>query len=238
MSGSSSAAQEPKKKLTSKEMLAIEDGSQAILGIDEAGRGAWAGPATIGYYLINGPLPEFFARVRDSKKVSPKKRNELAKLLKEAPFTSLVGIVAHTSIDSKGLSYAMCESVAKHIKMLRSRIEVANALIVLDGTRSTWPVLEECFIIQGIEHLWKRVRFIIAGDDRVKAIGAASILAKTTRDNVFHSEYARAYPGYGFETNVGYGSTVHQKALRELGPCRIHRRSYKPVAQVLDGEED
>ncbi len=193
-------------------------GSALIIGVDEVGYGCIAGPVTVGAAVA--PANWADARVRDSKKVEHNRRAFLAKNVLVPPTVAFSIVLNHTSqvIDSMGVDKAKKDLMTQVIRICRARYP--NALVVLDGND---PPL-------GFEDDRNLVYFPKA-DDLVKAVSAASILAKEDRDEcmrLLHLEY----PRYGFGNHVGYGTEQHTLALAEFGPCPIHRFSYRNVQEV------
>ena len=187
-------------------------GLNVIAGVDEAGRGPLAGPVAAAAVIL--PLSFVCQGLNDSKKLSPAKRDEL--------YGRLTGDKAVIW----SLAYAGVEEIdeinilrATHVAMARAvgGLGVAVDHCLIDGLPMRgfpWPH-------EGI----------VKGDGLSLSIAAASVIAKVSRDRVM-LEYAREFPQYGFERHMGYGTKEHLEALRIHGPCRIHRRSFQPVAQL------
>lgn len=175
-------------------------------GCDEAGRGCLAGPV----YAAAVILPPNFRNkwINDSKKLSAEDRYELRPEIERKAIAWAVGIVSHTEIDEINILNASFLGMHRAIDQLAVKPE----LLLIDGNRfNRYP---------GIDH-----RCIIGGDGRFKSIAAASILAKTYRDD-FMKNAARQFPVYGWETNMGYATREHRDAIREHGLCELHRRSF------------
>jgi ribonuclease HII len=181
------------------------DYCQYICGIDEAGRGPVAGPVVAGAVVL--PKDCRILYVNDSKKLSEKKREELYDVIMEKALSVGVGIVSHERIDEINILQATYEAM---------RMAIGSLTVVPD------VLLNDAVTIPGIDI--PQVP-IIKGDAKSLTIGAASIIAKVTRDRIM-VEYDSVYPGYGFARHKGYETAVHAQALRELGPCPIHRRSF------------
>ncbi|MBQ8996731.1 ribonuclease HII [Candidatus Saccharibacteria bacterium] len=200
---------------------------KAILGLDEVGRGPWAGPLVIGACILpreaSGELPAWTADLTDSKKLTEKKRTALAEaILDKAPATGL-GWVSSREIDSLGLA----ESLKLAARRAVSEVKLKNAPfteIIIDGTVN---------FLAGTP-LERYVTTLKKADLLIKEVSAASIIAKVARD-AYMTSLATVYPGYGFERHVGYGTAAHRAALAQLGPCPEHRFSFGPVA-VASGE--
>lgn len=176
-----------------------------IAGMDEAGRGPLAGPVVACAVILPNGLS--ISGVDDSKKLTPKKREELYSQILEQAVCYGVGIVSAARIDEINILNATYEAMKKAVAALNPAPEI---------------LLNDAVKVPGI-HIPQVP--IIKGDAKSITIAAASIVAKVSRDRIME-EYALTYPGYGFEANKGYGSEQHIKALKELGPSPIHRRSF------------
>jgi len=184
-----------------------------IVGIDEVGRGCWAGPVVAGAVI----LPETFdlPGLRDSKKVPRAARERLSLQIKQQALAVGLGWVNNREVDDYGLSWAVKQSGLRAL----ARLEMIFDHVMLDGKHN---YLRD-------EPLSTEV--IVGGDDLVPAISAAAILAKVARDR--YMKYMDiSFPEYGFARHVGYGTHEHSAALSSLGVTPIHRRTYKPVALV------
>lgn len=192
-----------------------------ILGLDEVGRGPWAGPLVIGAVVlpreVNGELPVWTDGLTDSKKLSAKKREELSKVILENATATGLGWVSAREIDSLGLS----ESLKLAARRAVAEVKLKNAPfteIIIDGTVN---------FLAGTP-LERYVTTLKKADFLIKEVSAASIIAKVARDEYMKS-LATIYPDYGFEKHVGYGTAAHRAALAQLGPCPEHRSSFKPI---------
>jgi len=181
-----------------------------ICGVDEAGRGPIAGPVFAAAVILDPRRP--IAGLRDSKLLSPMRREALALAIREAALSWSVASASVEEIDRLNILQASLLAMRRAVDGL----VVAPDEALVDGVHC--PPLA-C-----------RARAIVKGDRDVAAISAASILAKTTRDAVL-VDLDRTYPGYGFARNKGYGTAEHLAALERLGPSPAHRRSFAPVAQ-------
>lgn len=191
----------------------------AILGIDEVGRGPWAGPLVIGAVILPSPLPDWANELTDSKKLTVKKREALNEIiLKEALATGL-GWVSGKELDEIGLSNALKLAARRAVEAVQKK-KVPFSEIIIDGTIN---------FLTGTK-LERYVTVLPKADFLIKEVSAASIIAKVARDHYMY-ELANKFPGYGFEKHVGYGTAAHQKALKELGPCAEHRLSFRPVKE-------
>lgn len=195
-----------------------------ILGIDEVGRGPWAGPLVVGACVLHdNPREEWQEQLADSKQLTAKRREVLEPLiLKEAAATGL-GWVSAEELDRVGLSEALRLACRRAVKEVRTA-KVPFSEIIIDGTIN--------FLTN--TSLGTYVTNIKKADALVKEVSAASIIAKVARDR-YMIALAEKYPGYGFEKHVGYGTKAHKEALVTLGPCPEHRQSFRPIRD-LQGE--
>ena len=186
----------------------------AILGIDEVGRGPWAGPLVVGACVLGDAQIE---GLTDSKKLTAKKREALAPIIQEKAAVGL-GWVSAKELDEIGMTAALCKACREAVK----QIHVPFHEIIIDGTIN---FLRDTPLASHVQVLTK-------ADLLVPEVSAASIVAKVARDNYMY-KLAEKYPGYGFEKHVGYGTAAHRKALEELGVCPEHRKSFRPIAEML-----
>ncbi|MEE9545558.1 MAG: ribonuclease HII [Rhodospirillales bacterium] len=186
-----------------------------VAGVDEAGRGPWAGPVVAGAAILDrAGLSGVLRRgLDDSKKLKRRRREELFEAL-EAEARIGIGAAEVAEIDSLNILRASLLAMARAV----GDLGVVPELALVDGNRQ--PNLA-CPVV-----------CVIKGDGRSLSIAAASIAAKVTRDRIM-ADLARAHPGYGWERNSGYGTAEHQAALRRLGVTPHHRRSFAPVIKVL-----
>mgnify|MGYP004529381675 FL=1 len=176
-----------------------------ICGIDEAGRGPLAGPVVAAAAVL--PKDCQILYLNDSKKLSEKKRDLLFDEIKEKAVTYGVGIVSPQVIDEINILQATYEAMRQAISQLKVTPEI---------------LLNDAVTIPGVDIMQVP---IIKGDAKSVSIAAASILAKVTRDRMM-AEYDQIYPEYGFAKHKGYGTAAHIAALKEYGPCPIHRRTF------------
>ena len=200
----------------------------AILGIDEVGRGPLAGPLVIGAVILprdeNGELPEWTAELRDSKKLSAKKREALDAVIREKAIFGL-GWVFADELDKVGISEALRLATRRAVEEVQGKAKKMGASfsqIVIDGKIN---------FLSGTK-LGRFVSTAVKADDLVKEVSAASIVAKVARDHYMY-ELGAKYPGYGFEKHVGYGTAAHMAAIRELGVCPEHRKSFEPIKSMV-----
>ena len=184
-----------------------------VAGIDEAGRGALAGPVTAAALILprEPSLSLSLAGVRDSKELTPEQRAECAVRLRQTAVCWGIGFASHAEIDTLGIIQATRLAVLRALDAL----EVQPQHLLLD-----YLLLPESPLPQ---------TSLIKGDARSLTIAGASILAKTARDACM-CEFDRRYPGYGFAAHKGYCTPGHVKALASLGPCSIHRTSFSPIS--------
>ena len=181
-------------------------GFDKICGIDEAGRGPLAGPVVVAGVIM--PQDSMIEGVNDSKKVSEKKREKLYDLIIEEAISYSVAIIGQDVIDDINILNATKKGVEEVVKGL----DVKPDLIIVDALTH--------INTQGIAY-----DSIIKGDAKCYNIAAASILAKVTRDRIMR-QWDEIYPQYGFSSHKGYGTAKHIQAIKEYGPCPIHRRTF------------
>jgi ribonuclease HII len=191
------------------ETLAIAQGLIPC-GVDEAGRGPWAGPVVAAAVVLDPDnIP---AGLNDSKKLTEAKREALFDPIMKSARVG-VGFASVSLIDEINILQATYRAMGEAVTALGN----ATTLALVDGNRA--PPLSI------------RVQTIIEGDGKCLSIAAASIIAKVTRDRVMHDLDA-IHPGYGFAKHKGYGTAAHMAALQRLGPCPAHRKSFKPIATL------
>ena len=199
-----------------------------ILGIDEVGRGPYAGPLVIGACILgdwqNSENAEWIEKLTDSKKLSAKRREELYVLIKEKALAAATGWVSSAEIDEIGLSEALRLATRRAVEQIQ-KTKVPFSESIIDGTMN---------FLAGTK-LEKYVSTLKKGDFLVKEISAASILAKVERDN-YMAKLDTVYPEYGFGKHVGYGTAAHQKAMEEFGLTPEHRRSFRPVREIAENK--
>ena len=187
-------------------------GYRRLAGLDEAGRGAWAGPVVAAAVVLPADvaIAQRLAGVMDSKQLSPRQRERLYPLVEAEAAAVGVGIVAAERIDADGILPATRQAMRQAVL----QIDPPPDFLLIDHVR-----LQQLPISQ---------RSLVKGDAHVLSIAAASIIAKVTRDRLMR-DFARSYPAYQFDRNMGYGTASHRAALDRVGPCPIHRRSFRPV---------
>jgi ribonuclease HII len=196
------------------ESLLIEAGISPLAGVDEAGRGACAGPLVIASVVLSDPFSTELARVRDSKDVSETEREKLFDLVTDLALAVSVIIVPAQEVDQRGVHAANLDGMRRAVQGL----SITPAYVLTDG-----------YAIEGLAipnvAVWK-------GDQVVTCISAASIVAKVTRDRIMR-ELDIQFPNYGFIKHKGYITKVHTEALQEHGPCIEHRRSFANIAALI-----
>jgi len=193
----------------------IDAGITPLAGVDEAGRGACAGPLVIASVILHDPFAEDLAAVRDSKDVSEKERESLCELIVEKAAAISTIIVPPAEVDARGVHAANLDGMRRAVQGL----SITPAYVLTDG-----------YAIDGLGianlAVWK-------GDQVAHCISAASIIAKVTRDRIMR-ELDEQFPQYGFAKHKGYITASHTKALNAHGPCIEHRRSFSNVAALIN----
>jgi len=183
-----------------------ESGLKYIAGIDEAGRGPLAGPVVVGVVIMKPD--SFIEGINDSKKISESKREKLYEQITEEAMAWSVGIVTEKEIDELNILNATKKALEKALDSLQIR--------------------PDRILVDALEHIdTKGVLYtsVIKGDAKIYSISAASIIAKVTRDRIMR-EYDEVYPEYGFAKHKGYGTAAHIGAIKEHGPCPLHRKTF------------
>jgi len=189
-----------------------------VAGIDEAGRGPWAGPVVAGAAVLDRDRLEegLIKGLDDSKKLTSARRDTLLELLTASPAATIsVGVASVEEIDTLNILQATFLAMSRALENLCLSVDIA----LVDGNRA--PALN-C-----------PVKTVIKGDSRSLSIAAGSIMAKVTRDRMM-ATLAAEFPGYGWETNQGYGTAAHREGLNALGVTPHHRRSYAPIRAILE----
>lgn len=192
--------------------LELEAG-QHVAGVDEAGRGPWAGPVVAAAIILPTRLPSFLTQnIDDSKKLSKSKRETLYRQLTE--FSDIgIGISSVSEIDYTNILQATMTAMRRALSALSTTPKFA----LIDGNH--------------IPSLPFPAKAIVKGDRRSLSIAGASIVAKVTRDKIM-CDLSAEYPGYGWERNKGYGTAEHRHALAVFGPTNMHRLSFAPIARL------
>lgn len=184
----------------------FDKGFEYIAGIDEAGRGPLAGPVVVASVIM--PKDSMIEGVNDSKKISEKKREKLYDIILDEAISYGIGIIYQDEIDKINILQATKKCLTEAVEQMK----IKPNLIMVDA-------------LTGIDTLGIPYKSIIKGDAKCYSISAASIIAKVTRDRIMR-EWDKVYPEYGFASHKGYGTAKHIAALKEYGPCEIHRRSF------------
>ena len=196
------------------EQLLTSAGISPIAGVDEAGRGACAGPLVIASVVLHDPFAPELAVVRDSKEIPESKRDVVFELIQGIAASISVVIVPASEVDLRGVHAANLDGMRRAVQGL----SVEPAYVLTDG-----------YAIEGLGlpnlAVWK-------GDQVVVSISAASVIAKVTRDRIMR-DMDRDFPLYGFAGHKGYITAAHTKALNEHGPCAEHRTSFANVAALI-----
>lgn len=192
-----------------------------VVGVDEVGRGAWAGPVSVGAVALDpGDVPHGLA---DSKLLSPAARERLAADLVGRAAAQAVGHAGPEEIDEVGLAAALRLAVQRALALALAALPGSVDVVLVDGPVDLTggaPGLGDAEVVP-----------VIGGDRTSASIAAASIVAKVTRDRLLVAADAE-HPGYALAANKGYPSPAHRRALAELGPSAIHRRSWRPIAAL------
>lgn len=185
-------------------------GYQRIVGIDEAGRGPWAGPVVMAGVI----LPDNFecCFLNDSKKLTELQREELFIHIQHSALEISTKVMTHKAVDKQGILNAVKKGMQAVAK------ELNPDFLLIDAVNFNYPNIPQ--------------NAMIKGDMKVASIAAASIVAKVTRDRLM-CKFAQKYPHYKFENHKGYGTPEHQEALQKYGICEIHRQSYAPIAKII-----
>jgi ribonuclease HII len=181
------------------------------VGIDEVGRGCWAGPLVAGAVILRKPIPG----LRDSKQLSKKQREGLAAEIQLHALAVGLGWVSVLEIDSLGLTAAVSLAMTRALEEIRADYDE----IIIDGNLN--------FLADN-----PKARAIVKADAKIPAVSAASIVAKVARDK-YMAEICEKYADYGFDRHVGYGTALHLEKLRLHGVSQLHRKSFRPIQKLL-----
>ena len=190
------------------------DELELAAGVDEAGRGPLAGPVYAAAVILDPARP--IEGLRDSKKLTAEKREELAAVIKERALAWSIACSSAQEIDRTDILRATMRAMAEALEGL----SVQPRCVLVDGNRT--PPYRKAPVVT-----------IVKGDDKVQCISAASILAKTAHDAVF-DEYEREYPGYGFAQHKGYGTKQHIEAIAARGVLPVHRKTFEPIRSLIE----
>ena len=188
-------------------------GALFIAGVDEVGRGPLAGPVVAGAVIL--PSDHEILRLNDSKKLSEKRREEMNEIIRAEAVSVGIGIVGQERIDEINILQATYEAMRQALAQLEPQPD---------------RILADAVTIPGIE---TEQTAIVKGDAKSASIAAASIVAKVYRDHLM-MDWDERYPVYGFASHKGYGTKAHIEAIREYGPCPLHRRSF--IGNIIHGQ--
>lgn len=190
------------------ETRARDSGYKLVAGVDEAGRGPLAGPVVAAAVIL--PVGIRLSGVKDSKQMTARARSEAFDTIRHAALTSGIGVVSVSYIEKFNILQASLEAMSRAIRALDPQPEI----ILVDGIHAVpIPITQKC---------------LKKGDQLSRSISAASVLAKVYRDRIMVCCH-RMYPDYGFDKHKGYGTRQHLEALKQLGPCPVHRLTFKGV---------
>lgn len=220
--------------MLSYEQIAWQQGKKRVAGVDEAGRGPLAGPVVAAAVILPSNIDEilsqkepsesdhYFFKINDSKKLTPKKREELFLfLMEDSRVHKATALVDAQKIDQINILNATYLAMQQAV----SQIDPIPNHVLFDG----WAMPEKFFSALPTSLTQEGV---VKGDSKSLSIAAASILAKVTRDRLM-LEYEKEFPGYNFSTHKGYGTKDHVAKIHELGPAPIHRKSFAPIRDLL-----
>ena len=182
----------------------IANGKKYVAGVDEVGRGPLAGPVVCCAIIM--PLDELIEGVDDSKKLSEKKRELLAEIIKQKAICYSIKEISPEEIDRINI----LEAVKKCMTEAVDSLSIKPDITLVDGVDTHLPIDAE---------------YVIKGDMNSYTIGCASIVAKVYRDNLM-KDLAKEYPEYSFEKHKGYGTKIHIEKIKEIGPCKLHRKTF------------
>ena len=195
------------------EAKAARQGFRNISGVDEAGRGPLAGPVVAAAVIFSPNID--IVDLDDSKKLSPKKREELFLEIKDRATTYGVAVIGHRIIDEINI----LQAARLAMKQAVDQLNPIPDLLLIDGNQKIESTLDQ----------WA----IVKGDSKSLSIAAASVLAKVTRDRIM-DDYHKLYPQYEFNRHKGYGTKLHRTLIQEYGPCPIHRSKFKGVSEYIN----
>ena len=195
-------------------------GYKKVACLDEAGRGALAGPVVAAAVFINSKLQFKIKNLRDSKKLTPRAREKFYKIFTTRPGIQWgIGRVSEKIIDKINILEATKLAMKRAVKKLNKKPD----FLILDGNfKIDLPIPQKS---------------IIKADEKVFSCSAASIIAKVTRDRIME-RYHKKFPKYGFDKHKGYPTKLHLRRLKKYGPCKIHRMSFRPVKQILNHKSE
>ena len=182
----------------------LSRGYARVAGVDEVGRGPLAGPVVCCAVIM--PTDNLIEGVTDSKKLTEKKREQLARIIKERAIACSIYEISQDEIDKINILEAVKKCMVKAVEGLNVKPDIT----LVDGVDTHLPINAE---------------YVIKGDLKSYTIGCASIVAKVYRDNLM-TDFAKEFPEYGFDKHKGYGTKAHIEKIKEIGPCKLHRKTF------------
>jgi len=199
------------------EQTMYDKGYHVLCGVDEAGRGPLAGPVVAAAVIV--PPEAVIEDLDDSKKLSPKRRDMVFERIIQLGLPCAVGVIDHETIDRVNLHRASLIAMRKAVMDLK----ITPDMVLVDGNAT-------------IPNLIQPQLTIVGGDRHCRSIAAASVIAKVTRDRIM-DRYQKLHPEFSFSVHKGYPTPAHREELERFGPCAIHRRSFRPVADLVKEHE-
>jgi ribonuclease HII len=196
-----------------------QPGVEWLIGVDEAGRGPWAGPLVVAAVRLGCRVPRCLLAARDSKLLSPSRREALCDAIRARAAAVSVAWAQAAEIDGTDVLAATLAAMGRAARRAACAVPAEQCLVVVDGNRRI-PGLP-------LEQLT-----VVGGDRLSLAVSCASIVAKVVRDR-WLGQLDRRYPGYGLARHKGYGTAEHREALERLGPARVHRFTFAPVRRLI-----
>lgn len=187
------------------------EGHLIVAGVDEAGRGSWAGPVVAAAVVL--PFLNRYYNINDSKKLTAKQREKILNKILEIAAAIGIGIVENNELDSMGVGQATYLAMRRAV----NNLSISPSFVLVDGFKVGFSEIPS--------------RGILDGDSKSVSIAAASIVAKVARDRLM-DEIHQVVPEYGFNTNKGYGTAFHQSQIKKVGISKWHRISFRPIKQV------
>jgi len=189
-----------------------QQGYKYIAGLDEAGKGSWAGPLVAAAVILNPK--KRISGLRDSKLLSALARERLYEIIVKQALGWSVGIISHKAIDETGITAANISAMTEALKNLK----IAPDYLLIDAVKIRYQNLP--------------AQSVIDGDYKIASVAAASIIAKVTRDRLMVA-WNKEFPAYGFAAHKGYGTKKHYELLCQHGVCRLHRQSFEPMKSLI-----